>query len=234
MKPENKANAENVQETNSHALKLALLRYEQLFNLYAEEPYIIKVKMQKSSRYQEYEQVFRIRKWLPNVGAYAYYLYSTERECFGENFILRKVSWDRKEDENRVRQQNEFQRDELLFSWPSIIAESIFLATAEYGNILDLLSQMDEVVRNGISLKAKPTRHNFDYNNIECSRRYDWGEVKSIWNSNMENMELEELIIKFENECKAVKNNGNQVYQMDFDYLFNPDEMKNSIYGTKE
>jgi len=234
MKPNNIGNAYIVEDTHMPLIKLTLLRYESLFNCYSEEPYNISIKIRKNSKPQIYEQVMRIRKWIPNTCAYAWYIYSMDREWGNQNVIIRRVIWDLQYDANVLKQSHESKRKELLLSWPTIKSESLFFRQEMVSGLIKSLFDFDKIINNGILLSNRPDPERCSFSDLELMRRFDWGELRAIWNFRKYNQIIEERIKLIEEELTLYfEKNVPKIFQMDFDYIYPIDEMKKNIYGEQ-
>jgi len=233
MRPINNANADIVNDVSLPLFKIPILRIEELFTLYSEEPYNIKAKISKRSKRLDFEQVLRIRKWIPSDKSYGWYVYSEERDLKNPHLILRHVLWDKPKDKFKLKfnDLSKPENEHLNYCWPSIISKTYFLDKKNSKIISKKIKQFDSEQNKYFEISECDEKEK--YYDIEFSRRYCWGEKKLIWNSLVESKLLENYILELENlfDCISSEDHEN-IYQLDFDYLYDVESMEKSIWGV--
>lgn len=193
VKPFNRSNADCVKESGSLAIRLAILRYEEIFEFYSTEPLSISIKLDSKSESFDSEEIFRMRKWKSDV-AYSYQIYSREREWEEDDsvdLIVRKVKWNIEKDTQYVRQANG--EPSVLDRWPSIDIQNIYLCHESIEEIMNEITELDGLIENGISL-TNVSDPSWSYRDLEIMRLYDWGQIHATWSPSKENRIIEDKL----------------------------------------
>lgn len=236
-----KGNVQIINEACLPVIPLVLLRYESFVDFYTEEPYNVYVKFHKEDDKCLFEQILRLRVWIPNQITYSWSIYSSSRDKFDkvrkDGLILRYVAWHRHLDIQKLKEANKEKKKLLLTEWPELNVNNIFLNHNQSAGLVDILEEGDRLVSNGIALKERTLELETPiWKNFEFNRLFDWGNVRANWSPVMENRELEQYGIKL-SECLSSYLNmgieGEAIYQMDLNFIYPPKMFKNLIDGSK-
>lgn len=239
IKPIEKGNAQTINEI---CLPInpafTLLRYEAITNFYSEEPQHIYLKLRESDKRCLFEQVFRLRVRIPNQMAYAWIIYSNSREWLNEDggtkgLIIRNVIWERSVDSERVKEIAKSNREVLLTSWPELQLSNIYLNPQVSTQLIDTLLKGDNILSKGIVLEERASEaEQPEWYEIEIRRLFDWGNVQALWSPDMENKDLERFCFNLNEKLKTYINKDlENVYQMDLDFIYPPNEYKRLVFG---
>lgn len=182
MQPEkiiNVGNADLIIEQALTPSKLAMIKWESIFDFYAEEPISITLQIKEDGKKMTFEKIIRIREW-GEKECFSWSVYSQNREKIND-IVLRKVVWDKQKDKNTMIACNE-KYEEILNWWPSISVTNIYIPDAEVYNIRELIENMDTIMQKSIIFKKKKTSIT-ERINVEYLRLYDWGQLHFTWES---------------------------------------------------
>jgi hypothetical protein len=202
-----------------------MLRYEEIFNYYSEEPATFKVKEEADSDASNYEEILRIRKWNSGGRSYSWSIYSNEREEFSHcaTFTIRQVVWDlscdKKDAQNRIKKF----REDLLEEWPTICTKNYCIDSKYNDEIIYHIEMLDGAIRNGINISNNDMPL-WDWKDLELKRLLDWGNIQCTWSNNMQSKEVEGIILHIEKKlediiCKPHR----ERYSIDMNYSILPD-----------
>lgn len=245
-KPVNIGNADCINETCYPVMKLAMLRYEAIFDYYSEEPQSIYVRLEKDGEKFDFEQILRIRKWVSDNQSYSWCIYSQRRELDNKvnenlseekktlkNLIIRYVIWNMKTDINNIKQFSDNRREQLLKNYPSISTNNIFLSLKDSIDLIKQICDFDKLIENGISLSLNSNQE-WSFRDLEIKRLFDWGQVHSTWSPFKENHEVETSILEIEKNLKKyLACDYVNIYSMDLDFSISPVIYKNIVVGEK-
>jgi len=235
-----KGNAEVINSVCLPCIPLVLLRYEAFADFYTEEPYNVIVKFHKDEDKCSFEQIFRLRVWIPNQITYSWSIYSSSRDKFEkerkDGLILRYVAWHRDLDINKLKEANKEKKQLLLTEWPELIANNIFLNHKQANHLVGILKKGDRLVNTGIELRKRDTKlETPKWKNMEINRLFDWGRVGANWSPIMENRKLEQYAIELNEGLFEYLNpeiERDRIYQMDLDFIYPPEMFKQLIDGS--
>ena len=89
-------------------------------------------------------------------------------------------------------------KEEMLFLWPTIEVENLFVPYNQVHGIFKSLKRMDKLLKNGVFLDQCSERSS-DWTNFELRRRFDWGETRTCWDCSRQNQQVENLIFETAN-----------------------------------
>ena len=231
-KPLDNGNVNCIKEEVSVIIRLAIIRYDEIFQFYSTEPVVISIKKDSKSETIVFHQILRVRKWKRNV-AYSYQIFSRGRvweENNNVDLIVRKVEWNVERDTQLVKKANG-NRD-VLDKWPGLDIQNIYLDHNSAEEIMNEIADLDHLIENGIVL-TNVSEPSWDYKDLELLRRYDWGQIHSTWSPSKENRMIEDKL-----ECiRAVLDNvidspHDNIEQMTLCYSDLPETYKNLRYGN--
>lgn len=176
----NNSNAELLTEQALRPSKLVMLKLENTFDFYAEEPVSITIQKEKNSKKTVFEEIIRIREW-GEKKCCSWSIYSESREKIS-NVILRKVIWDKQKDKNIMSACNPQEYKEMLNWWPSINVTNIYIRDTEIHDIREIIENIDKLIQNGIVFD-KGELSNKERKDMEYLRLYDWGQLHFTWAS---------------------------------------------------
>jgi len=238
IKPFEEGNAQVINEVCLPIAPLILLRYETIADFYSEEPRHINLKRYENGDSCLFEQVFRLRVWVPNQIAYSWIIYSNSREWLDDNgstegLILRNVVWERSKDIERVKKTHKINKGELLNNWPQIKSKNIYLNPQLSVQLIETLADGDKILSKGIRLTKRVLEmERPEWRDLEIRRLFDWGSVQALWSPSMENKDLERYCFTLNEHLKTyINNNLESVYQMDLDFVYPPENYKDIISG---
>lgn len=226
--PKNYGNADIITEQSKPSIKLVMLRYEDMFDFYSEEPFSIDIKTDEKSDISVYEQILRIRMWNRNNQSYSWCIYANDRHEFN-SIIIRKVTWDMENDKSNIKKYTKSEKEKLLSSWATIVTLNRYLDSSDSNEIIKMIKGLDLLIENGIMLyeNANPT---WEWRDLELLRLYDWGQIHNTWSTHRKNEDVENNINVFtstlENFIELTKNN---IYFMGLNYSIHPEKYKNIL-----
>lgn len=241
LKDIEKGNIQIINEACFPVAPMALLRYESFVDFYTEEPCNVYVKFHKNDNKCLFEQILRLRVWIPNQLTYSWSIYSSSRDRFEkareDGLILRYVAWHRSLDVQKLKEANRERKKMLLTELPELEVNNIFLNHKQASCLIDVLDEGDKLVSNGITLNQRSSKLEMpSWKNFELTRMFDWGSVRANWSTTMENIKIEKYGMKL-SECLSSYLNtgisGKKIYQMDLDFLYPPEMFKKLIDGSK-
>lgn len=233
-----KGNAQFINEVCLPLIPLVLLRYESFVDFYSEEPRNVYVKFHKNDNKQLFEQIFRLRVWIPNEITYSWNIFSSSRDGFGvrrkDGLIVRSVIWNRYLDVKKVKEASKEDKKLLLNSWPNLDINTIFLNEYQSKKLLGILMNYDKHMNNGIKLsKREGDLEKLNWSNIEISRLFDWGSVNANWSPEMENKQLEQYSVNINKTLLGYLTlDFDKIFQMDMDFSYPPEMYKKIIDGS--
>lgn len=240
IKPIEEGNAQSISESCLPITPLVLLRYEAIADFYSEEPRNISVKLHESDKSNLFEQIFRLRVWVPNQAIDSWIIYCNSRDWLDpevevKGLIIRHVIWERSEDIVRVRTTHKNNKGKLLDRWPQIKARNIYLNPQLSVQLIKILSEGDKILSKGITLAKRSLKKNRpDWRNLEIRRVFNWGNVQALWDPSMENKELETYCLVLSDHLKAISNqNLESVYELELDFGYPPEDYKSLLSGRK-
>ena len=210
-------NANRVREICLPAIKLVLLRYETIANFLTDEPCLIHIYPETDEERIVCERILSIHLDIPNSHAVTYMIFSNSREEFSHDWytVVRKVYWDKKNDQNRIKGYPD-QRDLLLESWPSITISNT--AVRQNTTIESIVSGMDDLVKKGVRLSPRKVPLPY-WKDMSVMRRYDWGEMRSSWGSSQQNKSLEDFAQESVEKLEQVITHKHPMFhRLDIDY----------------
>lgn len=240
IKPREEGNAQNISKLCLPIIPLTLLRYEAIADFYSEEPRNISVKVHESDKSLLFEQIFRIRVWVPNQATESWMLYCNSRNWLNEEeraegLVIRHVIWERSRDIEKVKTTHKNNQAVLVDSWPQIQAQNIYLNFPLSNQLIKILSEGDKSLSKGIQLVKRPLKKKRpEWRNLEMRRVFDWGNIQALWDPSMENKELEKYHQILSDCLKTIINQEvEKVYELELDFGYPPEDYKSLIYGRK-
>lgn len=213
---------------------IPMFEYEAIVDFCREQIAHIHVTKTSGEKKIYCEPILRFMIDISNGDLLTYIIFSNQREQFDKKscFIIRKILWERKKDIEWLKQYPE-KRKESLLSWPAMQVKNAVMGYRDAQNIISLLHQTDELVKNGIVLN-KRNKHDAiyweDIINIELMRRYDWGEIRSCWGTSMQNINIEHHIYSsIEVLEKELLKKHKDVFKIELDYIFPINEFKKCV-----
>lgn len=224
-KPQNYGNANFIVEQKQLECKLTMLKYENTFDFYSEEPSSILIKKENNNEEWIGTSILRIRIWNRKNQSCSWSVYANDRHEFNR-IVIRKVVWDMDKDIENAKVYAKKDKKELLILWPFITTFNKFIFTSEAENVIEMIKNFDSTIEKGIILyeNKNPT---WEWRDIEVLRLYDWGQVHAIWNTNKKNEEIEEKIKKLISIFNLfIEKTYDNVHSMSLNYSINPEEYK--------
>lgn len=239
VRPQNNGNAKEINEICSTILPLSMIRYEAIFDFYTQEPKIIHAKLKKDDEYNQFEQIFRMRKWNIKGVSYGISIFSQYREWNNEgedipkDLAIRLVEWNMDLDINKIKKCSQEQKKELLNHWPSIQIVNFYVGEECSKELIKVIEDLDSIINESIVFKdvAIPS---FDYRDIEIRRLYNWGSINLVWSPTKENKEIEYKVESIE-KCirKVIKETNNEIESILLDYEILPECYKKIAFGEE-
>ncbi|BFL12317.1 hypothetical protein LIZ64_08850 [[Clostridium] hylemonae] len=231
IEPIHDGNCDKLIERQLQITTLPMIRYESVFDFYAEEPHSITV--QKESIIESYEPIIRFRKWNVQNESFSWSIYSTNREKL-DNIVIRKVVWNIKKDKEFAQRNIKERRQDVLLKWPSITTHNIFIPSRYSKEIIEKVDQLDNTIRHGILL-SKNNDPNWEWRDFEIKRLYDWGQIHNTWSTNMKNQDVENNIVDLEmvlNTYITDKCNNAEIIYLNYSIL--PSKYKEMLEGEQD
>ncbi len=210
------------------ASRLALLRYEEIFDYYSEEPATIFVKLDQNDEGCVCEQILRIRAWQNHGQFYSLSIYAEDRIEL-RNLIIRSVVWEAEKDKAEVMTRIKQDRESVLASMPLITAKTVHIASLYYEQVLQLVRKLDALIENGIVLheNENPT---WEWRDLEVRRVYNWGQTHAIWSTSKKNADVEDQVKTATGALNRILDaNHDSVHYMALNYSVSPDRYKDVL-----
>ncbi len=194
-----------------------MLRWEDTFDYFSEEPFSITVKEKENSSEEEYIRILRIRIWNQRKRCVSWSVYSEERENL-DKLVIRRVKWDMRKDEEWLTKQVKENRAAALKRQPTMEICNKFLLSNQSDSILRLIDSLDSKIENGFSLH-EGSNSTWEWRDIEMLRLYDWGQVHLTWCPAKRNEEVErkmkELAAGMDH---AIEKADENIFEMNLNY----------------
>lgn len=231
--PVNSGNAENIIENICLPCSLVMIRYEELFDYYAEEPCSLTIQKKAGCKDEKFYCVFRVRTWNDRNGSNAWTIYSKDRKDFN-NIILRKVYWDMEEDKKYAKDHVKDDRIQVLHAWPRISTYNQYCKKKYTDKLRRNMQKLDKIMENGFLL-YETDKEKEQWREIEILRRYDWGQVHFTWDRSMRNAAVIKRIRKLIREIECLlKKPMDDVYSMSLNYSVTPETYKKFYEKTEK
>lgn len=201
-----------------------------------EEPLQIGVQLYERGELYEFEQVLRIRKWIPNEKLYSWSIYSEGRDFSRSDdsaggIVMRLARWDKRYDIESLKTGDEKRREQLLNAVGSLQTENIYLGADQCNTIVQQFSSLDALMNNGCLLTQRsPTDAKPDRSDFEIARRFNWGQVHITWSSQKINREIEEQVDRLEKLFMGHKTT-HKIHRLVLDYSVLPSMYQSNITG---
>lgn len=176
-----------------------LLKYEDIVDFFTEEPNNVLI-IREGEEEQEYEQIMRIRFWIPNKKIFSWILYGNDRnlkEASASGFVLRHVVWDRESDIIRIRNEG---REKSLKSLPKVYSNTVYISEGNSKELIKTLEKEKYFFLNGVKLHKRKNDQEIIWRDLEYYRVFDWGSVNLVFSMERENEFLEKYIF----ECNEI------------------------------
>lgn len=237
-KPVSKSNSKNLKEVCSAIIEIPMLRYRAIAEYYTEEPLQINIELERESERQTFEQILRIRKWLPNDKIISWTVYCDTREDIEENsfgVILRWSVWDKYMDMCKVRNSHKTDRSKLIKCWPQVSSENLFIRKDEC-NLFRDIENIDLILEKGIKLEDREgSLDDIEWSDLEIMRLFDWGTVHGIWSKCKIYSSLEALLQQVVDRFEEYRNKKQEeIWQMELDYTYPLAQYKNIVCGEQQ
>ena len=185
-------NAAIITSKTAQGSGFVMIRWEDIFDYFSEEPVSITVKEKENNIEEEYTSILRIRIWNQRKRSVSWSIYSKDRERL-EKLVIRRVKWDMCKDEEWLRKHIKENRTTTLERQPTMEISNTFILLNQTDYILHLIDSLDSKIKNGFFLheNSNPT---WEWRDMEILRLYDWGQIHLIWCPDRKNEEVEEKI----------------------------------------
>lgn len=224
-KPQSCGNASVITEQELSLSRFAMIRYEDIFDYYSEEPASITIKTEKEKEKEVYSPILRIRFWNQENQSYSWNVYSDDRERL-KNLIIRKVVWNMDKDKEYMKEHIKKERKNIMTSWPSIVNRNKFIYFSDNRNIAQKMNDLDRAIENGFLLceNAKPSE---EWRDLEILRLFDWGQIHFTWCTHKRNECVEKKIKSLIAELDtSIENYNHKVFSMSLNYNMIPEKYK--------
>ena len=230
-KPIEQGNASMVHEVCFPMIELMLVRYEAIADFLADEPCLIHIYPESGEDKIVCEKILSFYIDVPNNYSVTYAIYSNKRSDFSQDWysVVRKVYWDKKNDQSRIKEYPD-QRDELLQAWPSVIANNI--AIRQCVAVKEIIHGVDTLIETGIVISHRKGAFPY-WNNIAMMRKSDWGEVRFCWDASQQNEILEEYTLRSIKILGNIFNEEHPVFhKLALDYQIPLETFRKAIMGA--
>lgn len=221
-------NANVIIQKSIPAIKLAMIRLEDIFDFYSEEPNFITIKKSNNSSNFTYEQILRIRIWRIKGESYSWCIYATDRQQF-KSIIIRKVTWNMEDDKKEIKNYAKSNREKIYSAWPTITIYNNYINSSNSNEIINIINELDLLIKRGIILHDN-TNSTWEWRELELRRLYDWGKIESVWCANKQNKAIEKKVKILVSKLDFMLNNKeilNNIYSMVLNYSILPEKYKN-------
>lgn len=121
MHPIETGNCKQIITECKPVLPLLLLRYESIATHYTEEPIFI-----YDNQDEPYEQIFRLREFIPNKKISSFMIYAKERKIsYQQDIFIRHAYWDKKYDQQYIKEKDALRKQYLLTAMPSLYGRTL-------------------------------------------------------------------------------------------------------------
>lgn len=228
-------NARQIAEVCLPVHPLYMLRCETIADFYTEEPPSIQVKLEEESEYLIFEQISRVRLWIPNITTTSWMIYSEARDIRESHsgIVIRHVVWDR-EKEIQAHQSNIEQGVRTLTNLNPVIHSSCYYLTKEMAEpIIDLMTDLDTCLTRGFVLTDKAASHE-EWVNYELVRSLDWGQFKLNWSGGKQHAQIEEYMKSLIDLCQTCVETSKSIHihELVLDYSVPPKLYASIVDGT--
>lgn len=221
--PVETGNATEIKCKMTSKIGIVMLRLEDIFDRFSDEPRSIVVQKEKNGEEEGYECILQVRIWNWKKKCYSWEIYSAEREEPGD-LVIRRVIWNLDEDEGELRENIRERRQDMLKMWPSIVIRNQFILADQANSVKGCLRMFDRSLEKGIIIhkNKKPAR---EWRDLEIRRLYDWGQIHLTWSPGKKVQHIEKkikmLILGLDS---AVEDTHKKIYSMTFIYNGKPEE----------
>jgi hypothetical protein len=237
MIPIENGNAINIKQVCLGIMPLVLLRFEELVDFLTEEPEAIGIMLSETDSERMFEQVLRIRQWIPNISTISWSVYSESREWDlkedNSGIVIRRVKWDRSFDIKKTKGATKDERISMLNDWPTVEMKNIYLSKENLQKEIKTFQKFDQILRSGITLIKRDISKKPIWGDMEVLRKFNWGKYHAVWDFTMMSKPIEDFSKKI---CKMIEDNLNSnfgnIYQIRLDYSIPPELEKSIIYGS--
>lgn len=194
-----------------------MLRWEDIFDYFSEEPVSITVKEKENSSEEDYIRILRIRIWNQRKRSVSWSVYSEERENL-DKLVIRRVKWDMRKDEEWLTKHVEKNRAAALKRQPTMEICNKFLPSSQSDSISRLIDNLDSEIKYGFSLH-EDSNSTWEWNDIEILRLYDWGQIHLTWCPARKNEEVERKMRELAAGVDdAIEKADENIYEMNLNY----------------
>jgi hypothetical protein len=231
-------NAINIIHRRATGSPLTIMRYEELFDFFSEEPPSIAVKKDKKDKNNLFECILRIRVWRTKGKCISWSIYSEEREKF-DSVIIRRVCWNLDKDtefaKKRLKEKNKDlwkkRWKETIEIWPTIEICNMYISLTQSDDIIRLLHNFDMEIEGGFKLN-KDDRQSEEWRELEIRRKFDWGQIHLIWGEERKNEYIEYKIKELVSKLDLMVNEiDEKIFEMTLHYTMDPEDYKNLLKG---
>jgi len=164
-------------------IPLLLLRYESIATYYTEEPGFI-----YDDQNEPYEQIFRLREFIPNKMISSFMIYAKDRKISRQqNIFIRHTYWDKKHDKQYISEKDDARKKHLLTAMPSLYGRTLWIDSQNrhFVNIIRILQDIQLHIEKGVVFhKSKQQKR---WSDLEICILFDWGKYCRIWDGSQEN-----------------------------------------------
>ncbi len=212
--PKNMGNANKIFENIAVPSKLAMIKYEHIFDYYAEEPEAFIIRIDEYSESIVLSRICRIRYWGKLGKCCSWSIYSDSRQELN-NVLVRKVIWNMDQDKTVLKKLVRDDREKALSTGPSLDIYNMYIPELLTLRFIKLIKDFDTKIENGIILKENP-HPIWPWRDLEVLRLFDWGQIHLTWAPNKSNEIIEDCLLDFtlaiDNLLKDVHDN---IYSME-------------------
>lgn len=223
--PKSIGNADEINEKGALLSNFIMIKYEDIFDYYSDEPISVSIKLSENSEALILGRVLQIRIWNKEKKSYAWSIYSDDRMDLN-NLLIRKVVWDMDIDMQYAKQHIKEDRAQILKSWPTMNNINKYIGRSHSLSIAKIIRELDLIIEKGISLN-KSQAPKWAHREMEFLRLSDWGQVHLLWAPVMENKELETKINNLISVMDmAIEDDISKVFSMKMNFYMLPEIFK--------
>ena len=232
-----KGNIPSIESVCFPTAPFIMLRYSALADFYTEEPRYILARYSNNIDLS-FEQILRIRLWIPNRRTSSWLIYATSRDVTDTNSLsngifLRHILWDKRQDITLIRSKRDINSTENQY--PRMMAETLHILPSDHITLIEKMIALDKTIKSGISLEEKEAALNIPWSDMEVYRMYDAGYWGVNFSLNQRNLCLEKKVqelIAYLHRTKRTSRYSENIKSIQLNYSYPIESYKNHIWGA--
>ena len=201
MHPIETGNCKQIITECKPVLPLLLLRYESIATHYTEEPIFI-----YDNQDEPYEQIFRLREFIPNKKISSFMIYAKERKLScQQDIFIRHAYWDKKYDQQYIKEKDALRKQYLLTAMPSLYGRTLRInfGNNHFTKVIHTLQEIQLHIEKNLVFH-EPKQQRQQWNDIEIYVLFDWGKYCRIWDRSQENTHFQNRLDSLKYTIKQI------------------------------